>query len=479
MRVLTLACGVLTSFAVTSQQPPQVHVLKIAGGPAGSEVNGAFTLTEERSSFNRAADREIVVHFLWEGVPGAHKMIGRWRSPDGAQTSVSTIEYVAKDRRFGAYWRLPISPGMALGTWSIEATVDGQPAGRFTFEVTDAPVAALPTRRPLTQAEMFERLNRIFVVLHRTNAAGRDLDTAAGFTASRGNIYTAMAAIDDVDQIRALLPGGAARAVTSVVAWNRQQEWAVLPAPGEPSGETLAVAADKSVKVGDRCYSMEGGLAGARSLLEGAITGMGARTDAPMYLATFSTGNGIQGAPVMNEYGELLGLIGVGGSGATRLYDLMRLRARLNGVPIVPLMLVRIRAEAPAVSLSDLRARGELLTALSGDHHVQSGGFAKSITRKTFAPADQREDFSVADKSFVVFVTWNPQERLRGQTRVRIYDADNRLVLESKPKKSDLRKNELTLSSWDVPISFQAGAYRAEVMFDDKPTWRGFVRITP
>lgn len=475
-----VAASILTSLTLTAQQPPPLHVLKITGGPSGVESSGTFVLSEERSVFNRSNDREVIVHFQWEGVPGPHKMVGQWRSPDGGQTSVSTIEYVAKDRRFGAYWRLPVSPGMALGTWSIEATVDGQPAGRFSFEMTDRPVAPVVTKRPLTQAELFERLSRIFVVLHRTTTAGRDLDTAAGFTPARGQIYTAMAAIDDVDHIRAVLPGGTTHPVTAAIAWHRKQEWAVLQSPGDAPGQPLAVAAADATQVGDRCFSMEGGLSGGRSLLDGAITGMGVKgSDAPAFLATFSNGVGTPGAPLLNEYGEIIGLVGAGTPGATRLYDLLRLRAQLKGVPIIPLSLIRFRPDAPIASLTDLRARSELVAALWGDQHVQSGGFAKSITKRPVAPLDQRDDFSVRDKTFVVFVTWNPMERLRGQTRARIYDADNRTVLESKPKKTDLRKSDLTFGAWEIPLTFAPGSYRAEILLDDKPMWRGFVRITP
>lgn len=475
---MLMAALVLTSLTLAAQPPAPLHVLKIAGGPSGAESGGTFVLTEERSVFNRSDDREVIVQFLWEGAPGPHKMVGQWRSPDGGQTSVSTIDYVAKDRRFGAYWRLPVSPAMALGTWSMEATVDGQPAGRFSFEVTDRAIAPVVTKRPLTQAELFERLNRMFVVLHRTTAGGRDLDIGAGFTGSGGRIFTAMAAIDDVDTIRALLPGGTTNPVTAALAWHRKQEWVVLQSPDEKAIDPLTVA--NATQVGDRCFSMEGGVSGGRSLLDGAITGMGAKgSDAPAFLATFANGTGTPGAPVLNEFGELIGLIGAGTPGATRLHDLMRLRAQLKGVPIVPMSLVRVRPDAPVSSLSDLRARGELVSALWGDQHVQSGGFAKSVGKRPVAPVDQRDDFSVRDKTFVLFLTWNPLERLRGQTRARMYDADNRLVLESKPKKSDFRKRDVTFSTWEIPITFEPGSYRAEILLDDKPMWRGFLRITP
>ncbi len=144
MRQSLMLCALVTGLLVTGgpqlagQQPAvSIHVLKISSGPSGSEVNGTFALTSERSTFNRNDDREVIVLFEWDGVPGAHRLVAQWRSPDSAVTSNSAIDYVARAERFGAYWSLPLSASMSLGTWSIEATVDGVPAGRLTFEVTD------------------------------------------------------------------------------------------------------------------------------------------------------------------------------------------------------------------------------------------------------------------------------------------------------------------------------------------------------
>ena len=95
------------------------------------------------------------------------------------------------------------------------------------------------------------------------------------------------------------------------------------------------------------------------------------------------------------------------------------------------------------------------------------------------APADQRTEFSTAEKTFTAFVTWSPQERLKGMMSTKLFTADNRLVSSSKPKKSDLRKQELVLSSWQIPMLRNAGAYRLDVLLDDKVMWRGYVRITP
>jgi hypothetical protein len=96
-----LAVIILTASSFAQQLAP-VRVLSITAGPAGSENNGGFVLHEERSVFGRVTDREIIVVFQWEDVPGAHKLVAQWRSPDGAASVTSAIDYKAAEKRFGA-----------------------------------------------------------------------------------------------------------------------------------------------------------------------------------------------------------------------------------------------------------------------------------------------------------------------------------------------------------------------------------------
>ena len=90
----------------------------------------AHCRSEERTVFSRTADREVIVFFQRENVPGPHKLVAQWRTSDGSSASSSTIDYNAADERFGAYWRIPITPDMSIGAWSIDATMDGRPADR-------------------------------------------------------------------------------------------------------------------------------------------------------------------------------------------------------------------------------------------------------------------------------------------------------------------------------------------------------------
>jgi hypothetical protein len=286
-----------------------------------------------------------------------------------------------------------------------------------------------------------------------------------------------MAAVDDVDRIRGILPGGNGRDLTALLGWNRRQDWAVLEAAGATDTK-LPVAAAESVKIGDRAFSMEGNASGGGVLVELSITG--SRPAAPGgWLATFINGFGTPGAPVVNEYGELLGIVG-GTPGATRLAFVMRNREELKGVPIVPFSLLCVQENVGPTAVADLRSRGELIPVLVGEQNVLSGGFAREIARtNTVAPSDQRDEFSAKEAKVVAFVTWNPVTRLKGLVTFAVFDGDNRRVMESQPKKLSLGKGQSSLSSWELPITGLSGVYRGDLMLDGKPMWRGFVRITP
>ncbi len=158
----------------------------------------------------------------------------------------------------------------------------------------------------------------------------------------------------------------------------------------------------------------------------------------------------------------------------------MHFRAELHGVPIVPISLIRAPLDASPVSLADVRAHGDLLGSVQGFQHVLSGGFARGITRtQTIVPADRRTEFSATrDKDLIVFVTWSPQIRLKGALLLRIYDEANRLTVDSKPGKLDVRPGNSLLSNWKLAVPSKPGMYRADVMVEGVPIWRGFVRIT-
>ena len=465
-------------------QPASVTVLRAAVGPSGQVRNGDYVLDEERATFDPASDKQVVVVFQWQGAPGPHRMIVTWKSPDGASSSTRPVEYVAADRRFGGYWPLTLSAATAIGTWIVEATVDGAEAGRLTFAVgsaSGAAAAAKPSRQIMTQPQLFARLTAAFVTLERSTAKGRRLDPAGAIAVGRGRLVTSMAAVDGADALVAVLPDGTRQPVTSVLAMNRLQDWIVLG--GGPVGEVVQnTAAPGDVQVGDRCFSMEAATGGTRLLVDGAITGRaGTPAGGTRLVANLSAGTGMPGAPVFSEFGELIGI--VGGAlvpGVSDLSDLIRYRAELRGAPIVPISAANVAQAAQPQPFTDVWTRGDVLHALEGREHVVSGGFAKGILKdQSVRPADQRDEFSQRDKEFTVFITWGPQARLKGTTTLRFYDANNTQLIETKPAKLDVRPGYPSiLTSWKLPVPTRPGMYRADVLVDSTPIWRGFVRVT-
>ena len=481
-----IATTVLTILTLTAggwqeaRQAPVVHVLRIQVGPSGEESGGSFVFTEERSTLSRSSDREVIASFLWDGTPGPHRLVATWRSPDGTLSSSSTIEYVAKDRRFGASWRLSLTPATPLGPWSIEATVDGQPAGRSTFEIVDEAVASVPVKRPLSQSELYTRLSSLAVMLQPVLSNGKRLEPYAGTLGSDGRVYTTVASLDGNDGLQARRLDGGWQEVTNVLAWNRLEDWAVLSSSYDGGDTPLPIASGADAGVGARCYTVETSDAGALVLAEGVITGLaGGASPGAQLLATFHTVHGTPGAPVINEFGEIVGIIGgTGVSGATRLIDVLRFRFDMKATPVVPFSSLHGRGDVSPIALTELRSRGELVSPVIGEAHVLSGGFATGIAREpTVIPVDQRQTFSPGEPRMIVFLTWNPKERLRGMAHLRLYDAQNRLVLQSKPQKADLRKDRATFAYWELGVPGERGVYRADILLDERTMWRGFVRI--
>lgn len=472
-----LVAGVGT--AAAQQSPAPFHVLRIAAGPAGVEEKGTFRLTEERSVFSRSDDKEVIVFFQWEGAPGRHLLEATWRSPDASTMSKSTIDYTARDRRFGAYWRFVITPDTSLGMWSIEATVDGQPGGRFTFEITGKPAPpAAVVKRPLAQQELHDLLSRHFVVLSRTGPGMRELEPGTGTIALPGQIFTAVRLLDNIDRISANHPSGASDDLTTVVDVNREAGWAILEAR---TGDIAALPHAERPRVGDRAYSMLAS-GGGRVLLEGQITGtLGAAAQPEGWTVSFANGVGAVGAPVVNEFGEWVGMVGRKSDG-----DSVGLRARassmidLGNVPVIPIATIGSKPGSRPATLTDVRARGILLEPLVLEEHIVSGGFSLESPRGTLPPPHiQRDEFSRADKEMVVFVTWGPRTRLKGQAVFQLYNSSNARVASSKPAKAAFRAKDLATSLWRIRIAMPPGVYRAELHFDGKPVWRRYVRINP
>ncbi len=457
------------------------RLLKSVSGSRGEIKGGRYVVLDPRTSFRVPEDSTIVVYFEWLGPAGKHQLAGTWRGPANTSTT-SAFEYVAKDSSFSAYWELTLPPTAPRGAWRLEATIDGYPAGAHTFEVggPDAPApAATPVRVPLTRQEVFARALGASVIVEALDTNGTRLAIGPGFPVDARRIATAFGRINNASRLRVRAGTGPAVETDQVIAWNRRQGWVLVGV----EGLELQVPPTSAVEVrpGDPCFSVgtspEGALAVASCEIVGASTiePAGARLN-----LSFFSGGGTAGAALLNEFGEVVGMLSDNESADSSSLTQIRLR-QLSDIPTataVPVGTLSTAATPVPATLAALAARGFFVPPVTHQRQVLSGGFATAILARgaSTQPLDQKVEFTRADKTITTFVTWNPAERFKGVTTMRLFDADNRSLGETKPAKLSLRPGDLLLSHWSMTPP-PPGVYRADVMLDGHIAWRGYFRV--
>jgi hypothetical protein len=473
----------LAGGAATAPASP-LRLVRTLSGTQGEMRDGRFVILDPRTSFRLPEDAKIVVYFEWLGAPGKHLMVGTWRGPGNTSTS-SSFEYVAPNRSFSAYWELTLPASAPLGQWSLEATVDGMPAGTHAFEVV-GPEAMGPVktaaRVPLSRQEIFARTLETVVVVEALDANGSRLATGPGVILDETTIATSFGLLNNAARVRVKPRTAAAVESADVLTWHHRQDWAIVPVPAM-SGAVPVTRATEAVKPGDLCYSANAGggdgvvtVASCEIVGQGDVPGVG-----PRLTASFFSAGGAPGAPLLNEYGELIGMMTEGPF--ERASTLRFIRLGQMGQPSAPAAAPVGALPSPPwparVTLSELAAKGLFTLPVTHERHVLSGGFATAVVPKgaSTQPVDQRNQFQKTDKTLTAFLTWSPAERIRGTTTLRIFDIDNRLLGETKPTKLSMRPGDLSMSVWTLNVP-PPGAYRVDVMLNTDIAWRGYFVVT-
>jgi S1-C subfamily serine protease len=433
----------------------------------------------------------VTVYFEWDGPVGRHQFEALWKNPEGKVVAISEFKYEATQKRFGGYWTLLLSESLPTGVWTLEARVDGEVTGVHTFQVVSAPrpAEAAPTRRVLSPAEIYQRALAASVSIEKLSLTGDRFGIGSGFFAGDGLVLTAFQVIDGASRLRIRFPDSRPIETNQVMAWNRRQDWVLLKV--DAAGPSLMRAEPNSWAVGDRCYSLDFPVEGNRVIVDADIIGRNTfpRAGERLNLSFFPTRQAI-GAPVLNEYAEVIGVVGgelLPGSstleGMGFRYDLsiFSLGRTMRGTLAVPITLVIVpSSDARPTTLDDLAKGGQFVPPLVGHANVTNGALARNVDRKGPIPqaVDAKSEFSRRDGTMSVLLTWNPQEKRKAFAYLRVYDLDNRLLFESKPLKISLRPNQILYSSWDLTLgNLPAGIYRIDVYLDADPVWRTFFRL--
>jgi S1-C subfamily serine protease len=277
-----VALLLLSAFATCAQQTggvapgnSQVRLVRAVVGAKGESRNGGFVMTEARSVFYAPEDREVIVYFEWEGAKGVHDCEGSVHGPGGELANMSSFDYVATQPRFAGFWKVPLSEGTPPGGWTFESRVDGQAAGQVSFQVFVAVKPSnLVTAGPLpTPADIYTHAVAASVDVEKFDSQGHAIGRSSGFFIKDGAVVTSFRAIDGAQTLRLRLSTGEELTSPLIAAWNRRQDWVILPTSGKANPGLKLVEA-KNWNIGDQCYWLEVKSDGSRIISDGQIVGL-------------------------------------------------------------------------------------------------------------------------------------------------------------------------------------------------------------
>jgi S1-C subfamily serine protease len=509
IKILSLVILLSVVWCVKAQDPKPTPVPPQAGGGgaamtestfrlvrsvAGTKIvqdSGRLVIEDPRTVFYAPADKEIIVYFTWEGPPGQHHFEGMWKNPQSRVTMTSEFDYTSAERRFGGYFKMLPGEAPAAGLWTLEARIDGETAGSHQFEIVVAPrpenVGNAKARRALGPSEIYNRAAAASVLIENINAKGARRNIGTGFFIGPGRLLTAFQVIDAAAKVRVSGPQGRMIEVTDVLAFNRRQDWIILKVPLE-NMPALERNTSEAPGVGERVYFLDVPAEGNRVLVETSLIGkqdLGPAGDRINIADT--TNRRAVGSPLLNEYGEVIGL--VGGTlvpGAAFLEDLA-FGARSNslgmtsrGTLAVPITLINDSTTA-STTIDGLLRDGQFMPALVSTQSVLSGTLARTVNKKADPPnpIDEKIEFSRANPQGVLFLTWLPKEKRKGYPSLRLYDLDNKLIGEMlNKKKITVDPNKISYSLWELNLAqLQPGIYRIDVLLDGDFVYRTFFRM--
>jgi S1-C subfamily serine protease len=465
---------------------PRFRLVRSMSGTKGTEVDGRLVIEDPRTIFYIPDDKQVVVYFEWEGPAGQHRFEALWKDPEGKLVVISDFSLEPKEHHFAGYFTMLLGENIPTGLWSAEARIDGETAGTHSFQIVSArrPANVMPTRRILSRAEIYKRAAAASVFIENVSRTGERQNLGTGFFVSEELVLTTFQVIDGAAAIRIVGPDGRRAEVKDVLAWNRRQGWAILKAQ---LGKTpvLGHASPDSWAIGDRCYSLDVPAEGNLVILEGNLTGKLNATGAGERLnVSFSPAPRAIGSPLLNEYGEVIGMMGAGlipGSSQIGVTAFPTFLSASGAMAIPITMIPDVSPDARPTTLEELERSGQFTPPLAGRRYVTSGTLSRSIDRKSGSPqsVDERTEFSRRDGHAALLITWYPEEKRKGVPSIRLYDIENHLVFESKSKRITLNPNRLAYSMWELTLGdLPTGIYRIDILIDSDPVWRTFFRMT-
>ncbi len=499
---LLLFVASVTTAQTESSQKPQAsgggaavtestfRVLRSLSGSKLIEQGGRSIVEDVRSLFYTTTDKQVIVYFTWDGPPGQHHFEGLWKNPNGKVVMTSEFDYKPELSRFGAFFKMMLGENPMTGIWTLEARINGENAGSHSFQLSSDPRtdahATAPARRLMSPSEIYNRAAAASVLIENISNTGERRNVGTGFFIGPAQLLTTFQVIDGATKVRVVgLLSGSVEAV-DVLSFNRRQDWIVLKVPTQVS-TSLVRAEPNSWAVGDRNYFLDAPSEGSRVLVETSIIGKQNLINVGERLNIAATANRrALGSPLLNEFGEVVGILGGSLIPGTPFFDdfpfgapNISLGATTRGMFSVPITMVDTSI-GNQTNIDGLAKSGQFLPPLLAQN-VLSGVLGRSVNKKSDPPQviDEKVEFSRTATNAVLLITWLPKEKRKGQPALRVYDFDNRLLTETvNKKKITITPSKLSYSLWDLNLSaLAAGIYRVDVLLGSDVVWREFFRM--
>lgn len=479
---LPIAGAVVLVTTVIAGQDQAPKLLRSLSGPSGKVVGSQFVFDETRSRFVFPQDRNVTVYFEWDAPPGDHVLSASFRQPDGKVVSIAPdVKIQTSTRELNSYWLFELQDYYEPGTWSVDVRVDGRPGGTLAFEIS----GTSPARGRLTLDEVFKRYQASIVRVFKLDAEGHRVDSSTGFVVANGAVATAFQAIDAGAGAEVEFADGRRAPVPFVLAQSRLGDWAVLktdtggatPIPRSraesvPVGSTLAVVTIENdarvvTPVDVRASSVRGIYGGRIQITPGF--------NLPQI-----------GGPLINEQGEVVGIVGGSLKPGIRIDQRAAngnrwLSASQEGTDLAsPISALPAMLPAEGRTMADLAATKVLTVPLVARPEFTVGGAVPQLSKNLseLGIAEQREYSARDDAQIAVYSNWVKRGKTsKGVVSAIVYNAQNEPRMTVTPKTVTLRDQEQRLSFVISPKELVPGYYRVDVCWDGAPAWRVYIRI--
>jgi S1-C subfamily serine protease len=470
---------------------PRVKMVRSVAGSKGDPRGGSFVMADPRTTFYVPDDRQVIVYFEWEAPTGTHHCEGTLRGPNGQLAVMSSFDYPATQKKFGGFWTIPLLENTSAGVWTFESRVDGESAGNLSFEIVSSKKPTdVGTEEILpTPAEIYTRARAASVLLEKVDAKGHAFDAGSGFFLEDGLLITSFRVIDAAHTLRITLSDGSHLQAAEVAAWNRRQDWVILKVDGGKSAKLRRVDS-KSISIGDHCYWLDAKTDGGRVISDGQIVGKESHEGWGERLSLSGIFNSVAtGGPVLNNRGEVLGLLGgtlpesflrpiVSGS---QQYGSGAGIFTATG-SVVPIGLVNSSTNENPTTLETLWATGQFSAPVTAAHHISFGMITRGKPQKgrgkDFLGKEMNVDFTRQDEIETVVVAFQGIDSWKSTVQLRIYDADNHVLISGAPVKISLGRGETQERSWSFPLAaMHPGIYKADALVGEEVAWREYFRV--